>query len=431
MTTPLQELLALGQSPWYDDLSRDLILSGELATLIRSGIRGVTDNPAIFAKALSGSSAYDPAIRTQGPGAGPSAIYEALLLADVRQAADLLRPIYEQTAGRDGFASVEVGPHLAHDTAGTLAEARRFFRSLARPNVMIKVPATLAGQHAIRQLTAEGINVNITLIFGLEQYERVMEAYLAGLQQRRRTGLPLATVASVASFFVSRVDGVVDRRLNQLLAATPDATSRHELEALLGQAAIANARLAYQRFRAKFAGPRFAALRAHGAQVQRPLWASTGVKDPAYRDVRYLEALIGPDTVTTVPPATLAAFQDHGRVTRTIDTGSGRRAGHRAHVGSPRHRPERGGGPVAGGRHPGICGRAGAPAAHHPPKTGKRLRRSGAACRRSRGPLNRTEGTHCPKKEVCDGKQDQAVRPPDPPDADCLPARAAGDRRGI
>jgi transaldolase len=320
MATPLQQLCASGQSPWYDGMQRSLITSGGLQDLIESGIRGVTVNPSIFEKALSSGSEYDAAIRDLlASGASPSTVYERLLIADIIAAADLFRPLYDQTGGQDGFVSIEVSPLLAHDTAGSIAEARRFFNQINLPNVMVKIPATQAGIPAIRHLTGEGRNINITLIFGLDAYEQVMEAYLGGLEELAAQGKPLEQVASVASFFVSRVDTEVDRRLDALIAGEKVEARRKELDALHGKAAVANARIAYQRFRTTFVSARFQALRAEGARVQRPLWASTGTKNPAYRDVRYVEELIGPETVCTLPAATISAFQDHGRVARTID----------------------------------------------------------------------------------------------------------------
>ena len=320
MITPLRQLVEHGQSPWYDNFRRSFLTSGRLRTLIESGIQGVTVNPTIFEKAILDSTDYDAAIGDLlAAGARPAAIYERLLVEDVTAAADLFRPLYDRTGGEDGFVSIEVSPRLAHDTEASVAEARRFWRAINRPNVMVKIPATAEGMPAIRQLIGEGINVNITLIFAITAYEQVMEAYLGGLEQRAAAGRPLSSLASVASFFVSRVDTEVDRRLDARIAAEPEAARRTEWEALRGQAAVANARIAYQQFRRTFAGERFAALRKHGARVQRPLWASTGTKNPAYSDVKYVEALIGPDTVTTLPQATIDAFQDHGRVARTID----------------------------------------------------------------------------------------------------------------
>ncbi|MFI5270280.1 MAG: transaldolase, partial [Chloroflexota bacterium] len=273
MDTALQQLCALGQSPWYDGFRRSFLTSGRLHALIESGIRGVTVNPTIFEKAILDSADYDTAINDLlAGGAGSSAIYESLLLEDISAAADLFRPLYDETDGRDGFVSIEVSPRLAHDTAASIAEARRFWTTINRPNIMVKVPATDAGIPAIRQLIGEGLNINITLIFAIEYYEQVMEAYLAGLEALAATGRPLDRIASVASFFVSRVDTEVDRRLETLIATDQNERRRQELAALRGKAAVANARLAYQRFLNTFAGERFAGLRAKGARVQRPLW---------------------------------------------------------------------------------------------------------------------------------------------------------------
>jgi transaldolase len=321
MATPLEQLGAIGQSPWYDSIGRTFIKSGALQALIDRDIRGVTVNPTIFEKALAAGSDYDISIGALvARGARPYGIYESLLIEDITAAADLFRPTYERSAGQDGFVSIEVSPALAHDTPGTIAEARQFIGRIKRPNVLVKVPATDEGIPAIRQLIGEGIKVNITLIFAITSYERVMEAYLAGLEQLAARGRPLETMASVASFFVSRVDTEVDQRLDSIIAAGVGDKRREELEALRGKAAVANARIAYQRFQQTFAGERFQALKQKGARVQRPLWASTGTKNPAYSDVKYVEELIGPDTVNTMPLATLEAFQDHGRVVRTIDT---------------------------------------------------------------------------------------------------------------
>ena len=320
MATPLQQLCKIGQSPWYDSIRRSFITAGGLQNLIDQGIRGVTVNPAIFEKAIAAGSDYDAAIGDlAASGASPSGIYERLLLEDIMSTADLFRPLYDQTGGQDGFVSIEVSPLLAHDTAGSIAEARRFWSLINRPNVMVKIPATEAGIPAIRQLIGEGININITLIFAIASYAQVMEAYLDGLEKLVAAGKSLEQVASVASFFVSRVDTEVDRRLDALIAAAPPPAQWKELDALYGKAAVANARMAYQHFLTTFAGERFQALREKGARVQRPLWASTGTKNPAYSDVKYVEELIGPDTVNTLPLATIEAFQEHGRVARTID----------------------------------------------------------------------------------------------------------------
>lgn len=308
------------QSPWLDHIRRDLITSGELQRFIDGGIRGVTANPSIFEKAIAGSAAYDEPLRTlTHEGASAFEIYEALAVEDIRMAADVFRPLYEQSGGVDGRVSIEVSPRLADDTQGTVEEARRLHRAADRPNIFVKVPATDAGIPAIRQLLAEGIDINITLIFSTEIYDRVIDAYLDALEDRMAQGLPVERLSSVASLFVSRVDTEVDARLDKLIEVERDERRRRDLHQLRGTVAIANARIAYDHFQTVFNGDRFARFRERGARVQRPLWASTGTKNPAYRDVLYVEELIGPDTVNTMPPATIAAFQDHGRVTRTID----------------------------------------------------------------------------------------------------------------
>ena len=320
MSTRLQQLIEMGQSPWYDDIHRGLVSSGKLQELIRMGISGATVNPTIFEKALAATTNYDGEIRDLlRQGIEPPEIYERLLLEDVRAAADLFRPVYDETGGLDGYVSIEVSPLLAHDTRGTVEEARRYFREVARPNVMIKVPATDEGVPAIRRLTGEGINVNITLIFGIDYYEQVMDAYISGLHDLRANGGAVDRVASVASFFVSRVDVEVDRRLDALIEAEQDEWKKQQLQELKGKTGIANARQAYRHFKRKFYGEPFRELRSAGAGVQRPLWASTGTKSPAYRDVMYVEQLIGPDTINTLPAATLEAFLDHGQVSHTVE----------------------------------------------------------------------------------------------------------------
>jgi transaldolase len=252
-------------------------------------------------------------------GKGPKEIYEALAMTDERTVADLLRPIYDQTNGQDGFVSIEVSPYLAHDTEGTLAEVRRFWHTIDRPNLMVKIPSTPAGVPAIRQALAEGISINITLIFSLANYRQVAEAYLDALEERLAAGKDISHIASVASFFVSRVDVLVDTLLEDRINAVGESMERQKLKALQGKAAIANARLAYQEFKGLFDSPRFATLKQRGAHVQRPLWASTGAKNPAYRDVLYVEELIGSDTVNTMPLKTLECFHDHGRVRLSIE----------------------------------------------------------------------------------------------------------------
>ena len=308
--TRLHELADLGQAVWFDFIRRSFTESGKLGDLIDRGVRGVTSNPTIFEKAIAGSADYDADLRRLiDGGRSLDEIYETLVVEDIRAAAALLRPLYDATATGDGYVSLEVNPNLAHDSDGTIEEARRLFALVAQPNVMIKVPATPAGVPAIKALIGEGINVNVTLIFSLAQYEAVAEAYVAGLERLTVAGGGLHTVASVASFFVSRVDTVVD-------AALAEAGSQE----LQGRIAIDNAKVAYARFRELFSGSRWQALAARGAHPQRPLWASTGTKNPAYSDTLYVDSLIGPDTVNTVPPDTLQAFLDHGHVAATIDT---------------------------------------------------------------------------------------------------------------
>jgi transaldolase len=308
----LQEVQRLGQSIWYDNISRELLASGEIESLIRQGVTGLTSNPTIFEKAISGSADYDDALSAAArEGLDTKDSYERLAMEDIRAAADLLRPTFDGTEGRDGYASLEVSPNLAHDTEATIVEAQHLFAALDRPNAMIKVPATPEGIPAVRRLIGQGVNINVTLIFSLEAHRRVMEAYIAGLEDFAKAGGDVSKVASVASFFVSRVDVAVDALLEQHV--------QQDVKALMGKAAIANAKLAYQSFKAVFGGDRFAALQAKGARVQRPLWGSTGTKNPAYSDVLYIDSLIGEDTVNTVPPATLTAFIDHGQAKATLE----------------------------------------------------------------------------------------------------------------
>lgn len=317
MKNTIQQANVHGQSIWYDNISRGMIESGELRKLIDQGVTGLTANPTIFEKAISGSADYDEdLLQLAAAGKSLNEVYEGLVIRDIQSAADLLRSAYDRSDGVDGYASLEVNPHLASDTGGTVAEARRFFNQLDRPNVLIKVPATPEGIPAIRQLIGEGVNVNITLIFSLDAYEQVREAYIAGLEQLAQRGGDLSKVASVASFFVSRVDTAVDNELSRL-----GGNGSGDLSGLMGQAAVANARLAYRAFQETFGTQRFAALKARGARVQRPLWASTGTKNPAYSDVMYVDSLIGPDTVNTMPDATLEAFLDHGQVSVTVTQG--------------------------------------------------------------------------------------------------------------
>lgn len=305
---PLRKLADFGQSVWYDNISRDVLVSGELKRMIdEDGVTGLTSNPTIFQKAIAGSDDYDEALRAllaENPQAGVQELYEALSIEDIRAATDLLRPIFDRTGRADGYASLEVSPHLAHDTDGTIQEARRLFSTVGRPNLMIKVPATPEGIPAITTLIGEGVNVNVTLMFSLAHYEAVVEAYLQGLERLAGAGGDLSRVASVASFFVSRVDTLVDLLLDEL---------GPEGEALKGKTGIANSKQVYARFKKLFNSKRFKVLAAKGARVQRPLWASTSTKNPAYRDVLYVEELIGPDTVNTMPPVTVDAFRDHGQ----------------------------------------------------------------------------------------------------------------------
>src|SRR5580698_3155595 len=309
---PLNRLAALGQSVWLDYIHRDLFSSGQLRTMIaQDSLSGMTSNPAIFEKAIAHSAAYDAQIaELSGGGMDGKAIYERLSLQDVQQAADEFRGVFDRTNGQDGFVSLEVNPHLAHDTDGTVVEARRLWAALSRPNVFIKVPGTREGLSAIRQLISEGISINVTLLFSLPRYREVIDAFLAGLEARAGQGLPIKAVASVASFFISRIDAAIDPVLDAL-AAKGGASA--EAGTLRGEAAIASAKLAYQMHRHVFSHERFSALKARGAQVQRLLWASTSTKDPRFSDVKYVEALIGPNTVDTMPMETLVAYRDHGQ----------------------------------------------------------------------------------------------------------------------
>jgi len=302
---PLVRLGEMGQSPWLDYITRDL-LSGELARLIdRDGLRGMTTNPTIFEKSVATSDRYDADIRQLADsGLKPAEIFETMAVADVRSACDRFLPLYNQTQGQDGFVSIEVSPDLARDTEGTVHEARRLWDAVQRPNVMIKIPGTAEGLPAITRCLARGMNVNITLLFSVDRHRQVMEAYLTALEQRRARREPINRVASVASFFVSRVDTKFDPMLEKGSA---------EAKALRGKIAIANAIVAYDAFQQTFRGPRWEALAKEGARVQRPLWASTSTKDPAYPDVYYVETLIAPDTVNTLPPETFSAYRDHGK----------------------------------------------------------------------------------------------------------------------
>jgi transaldolase len=319
---PLRQLAELGQSVWLDYIRRSLLTGGELERLIEEdGLSGMTSNPAIFEKAIAGSADYDgalAALRAEGL-RDPKAAYERIAVEDVRMAADALREVHERTGGLDGYVSLEVSPHLARDTEGTVEEARRLWRELDRPNVMIKVPATSEGIPAIERLVGQGLNVNVTLLFSRTMYERAARAYRRGLERLSAAGGPVGRVAGVASFFVSRIDTAVDRLLEERIAKATDAGEKERLRGLLGKAAIANSKLAYQVSKAVFSGEGWRALEGKGARRQRLLWASTSTKNPAYRDVLYVEELIGPGTVDTIPPATWDAFRDHGRVRPSLE----------------------------------------------------------------------------------------------------------------
>lgn len=312
---PLLELSHHGQSYWLDNLTRRALLSGDLARRVaQEDLRGVTCNPKTFHDAVTGSRDYDEQIEAAAVSAPSSErLYEALLVSDVRDGCDVLRPVYDQTLGEDGFVSLEVSPYLAHDVAGSLAEARRYWDLVRRPNLMLKIPATKVGVSVVEQLIYEGINVNITLLFSVERYKSIVAAYWRGLERRRAEGKPVENIRSVASFFLSRIDMLCD----QLLAQR--ARSRPELSELAGKTAIASARLAYAYFRSSLDEQRWSALNQASAKPQRLLWASTGTKNPKYRDVMYVEPLIGPLTVSTMPEATIAAFADHGKVADTLE----------------------------------------------------------------------------------------------------------------
>ena len=315
----LQRLHDAGQSIWLDFIDRTILRNGDLARRIQNdALTGMTSNPTIFEKALAEGTAYDEQLA--GAPAGNTAMYlfELVETTDVRDACDIFMPVYRATNGGDGYVSIEVSPGSAHSAADTIAEAHRLWAMVDRPNVMIKVPGTAEGSMAVRALVADGINVNITLLFAIAAHARVIEAYIAGLEDRSRAGKPIDHIASVASFFVSRVDTEIDKRLN-VLGETSDAAAQAVILALRGKAAVANAQLAYKLFLDQFSTPRWATLAAAGARKQRPLWASTSSKNPAYRDVLYVEQLIGPDTVNTMPPATIDAFRDHGETARTVD----------------------------------------------------------------------------------------------------------------
>ncbi len=320
-TNPLKELLKFGQSVWLDYIRRDLLTSGELKRLIdEDGLRGMTSNPTIFEKAIAGGSLYDDLLsslrsRTDLDAKGR---YEILAIRDIQDAADFLRPVYDSSKRRDGYVSLEVSPHLARDTKGTLEEARKLWKAVGRENVMIKIPGTTEGIPAFQQAISEGINVNVTLLFAQEVYVKVAEAYIAGLEQFAKNGGDVSRMASVASFFISRIDSAVDAIIDTRLKASKDAREQEQLKSVQGKVAIANGKQTYEKYQAIFSTPRWKALAAKGGQTQRVLWASTSTKNPAYRDVLYVEELIGPDTVDTIPPATLDAFREHGKPRQSL-----------------------------------------------------------------------------------------------------------------
>ena len=316
----LQQLHDLGQSIWLDSIDRRMLHDGELDRRIREdALTGMTSNPTIFQKALASSNGYDDQITdAEDKGLTSWELFELLETTDVRDACDHFAGAYSATRGGDGYVSIEVSPGVSNSADASCEEARRLWKTVDRPNVMVKIPGTPEGAVAVRRLISEGINVNITLLFAIEAHQRVIEAYMAGLEDRVKAGKPIDGIASVASFFVSRVDTEIDKRIDALIAKA-DGAEKERLKVLKGRAAIANAKLAYRLFRQKFSGPRWEALSARGGRLQRPLWASTSTKNPEYRDVMYVEDLIGPDTVDTMPPATIEAFRDHGAVEKTVD----------------------------------------------------------------------------------------------------------------
>ncbi len=319
MSDPIQELHALGQSIWYDNIQRKLIENGQMQAMVERGeIRGVTSNPSIFQNAIANSSDYDAQLQELiDAGAGTEQVYEGLAISDIQAAADMFLPLYEATSGGDGYVSLEVNPYLADDSEATCREAKRLWERVGRPNLMVKIPATEAGLPAISGSIADGININVTLIFSQQRYLQVMNAYMAGLERRLQSGKSISAVASVASFFVSRIDTKVDQSLEEVVRK--EGVHSGLAASLLGHLAVANARLAYQRFKSVFGGTRFDRLRQQGGRVQRPLWASTSTKNPQYRDVKYVEELIGPEIINTMPPQTLDAFRDHGRAEVRIE----------------------------------------------------------------------------------------------------------------
>ena len=320
-TNPLKALLSYGQSLWLDYIRRDLLTSGKLKKMIEDdGLRGMTSNPSIFEKAIADSSLYDDMLQSFASRGDMSATdrYEEIAIRDIQGAADILRPVYDESKFHDGFVSLEVSPLLALETQKTIDEARRLWKAVNRENVMIKVPGTAQGIPAIRQLISEGININVTLLFAQEVYEEVADTYIGGLEELAKRGGNLKKLAGVASFFISRIDTMVDSMLEEKLKSTSDPAQQALLKSLKGKVAIANGKLTYQRYQHIFSGPRWQALASKGAQTQRVLWASTSTKNPAYSDVMYVEELIGPDTVNTMPPATIDAFRDHGKLRKSL-----------------------------------------------------------------------------------------------------------------
>lgn len=318
---PLKELLSYGQSMWLDYIRRDLFTTGKLKTLIsEDGLRGMTSNPAIFEKAIADSNLYDDILKSLASrkDLNTTARFEQIAIRDIQEAADTLRPVYDESNFRDGYVSLEVSPYLARKTQETIDEARRLWKTVKRDNVMIKIPGTAEGIPAIRQAIGEGININVTLLFAQQVYEQVAEAYIAGVEDLAARGGNLKKMAGVASFFISRIDTLIDSMINDRLKSMKDAGQQALLESLLGKIAIANGKLTYQAYERIFSGPRWNALAAKGAQTQRVLWASTSTKNPKYRDVIYVEELIGQDTVNTMPPATIDAFRDHGKLRKSL-----------------------------------------------------------------------------------------------------------------
>lgn len=315
---PLVELQKLGQSPWLDNIRRDQLVSGELARMVEDGdITGLTSNPSIFEQAIAESDAYEFQLRELVlSGKNAEQTFYSIAIEDIKEAADIFRPVYERTRGGDGYVSIEVSPRYANDTEATIRDAHQLWERIERPNLMIKIPATRAGLPAITETISHGINVNVTLIFSIDRYSDVMDAFMAGLEHRLMKGKSVEHIASVASFFVSRLDTLVDDLLQEKIMASPDISK--QLAHLKGKAAVANARLAYRLFEQTRDGPRCSAIVDQGAQMQRPLWASTSTKNPAYSDILYIEELIGPNTVNTMPPKTLQAFKDHGKAESTI-----------------------------------------------------------------------------------------------------------------